>query len=320
MRLPALAGKLLSQPQLWSNAPGSASQIACAAHFSSSVAAQALSLNLVRQGGQLNTEGVGTPSAGPTLGSGVPAATFVSPSPEPEYEAMPRLLVFGGSGFVGSRVVEEATEIGLPVVSLSRNGCPPHLGSQSWAQSVEWIKADVFNPSSWQDLLPGSIGLVTCLGAFGSNDFMLKMNGTANVNIVEAASAAGVPRMAFISIHDYSLPDFVLSGYFRGKRSAEAALQQRFPESGVSLRPSFIHGTRQVGSIGLPLSAIGSPLSKALELVPAKSLAGIPLMGAGFVPPVSVKAVAKAAVAAATDPAVPAGVMDVWTIKQDYER
>ena len=51
--------------------------------------------------------------------------------------------------------------------------------------------------------------------------------------------------------------DFVLSGYFRGKRSAEAALQQRFPETGVSLRPSFIHGTRQVGSIGLPLSAIG---------------------------------------------------------------
>lgn len=43
-------------------------------------------------------------------------------------------------------------------------------------------------------------------------------------------------------------------------------------------------------------------------------------MGAGFVPPVSVKAVAKAAVAAATDPAVPAGIMDVWTIKRDYER
>ena len=61
-------------------------------------------------------------------------------------------------------------------------------------------------------------------------------------------------------------------------------------------------------------------MSKALELVPAKSLAGIPLMGAGFVPPVSVKAVAKAAVAAATDPSVPAGIMDVWTIKRDYER
>ena len=38
---------------------------------------------------------------------------------------MPRLLVFGGSGFVGSRVVEEATDMGLSVVSLSRNGCPP---------------------------------------------------------------------------------------------------------------------------------------------------------------------------------------------------
>ena len=37
------------------------------------------------------------------------------------------------------------------------------------------VQADVFNPSSWQDLLPGSMGLITCLGAFGSNDFMLKV-------------------------------------------------------------------------------------------------------------------------------------------------
>ena len=34
----------------------------------------------------------------------------------------------------------------------------------------------------------------------------MQMNGTANVNLVEAAAAAGVPRMAFISVHDYALP------------------------------------------------------------------------------------------------------------------
>ena len=51
--------------------------------------------------------------------------------------------------------------------------------------------------------------------------------------------------------------DFVLSGYFRGKRNVEAALRQRFPDTGVALRPSFIHGTRQVGSVGIPLSAVG---------------------------------------------------------------
>lgn len=44
----------------------------------------------------------------------------------------------------------------------------------------------------------------------------------------------------------------------------------------------------------------------------------MPLAGAAFVPPTSVQAVAKAAVAAATDPAVPGGIMDVWQIKE-YE-
>jgi len=41
-------------------------------------------------------------------------------------------------------------------------------------------------------------------------------------------------------------------------------------------------------------------------------------MGAAFVPPVSVEAVARAAVSAATDPSVPAGHMGVWEIKSRY--
>ena len=51
--------------------------------------------------------------------------------------------------------------------------------------------------------------------------------------------------------------DFFFKGYFQGKRNAEAELAQSFPEGGVAVRPSFIHGTRQVGSIGIPLGAVG---------------------------------------------------------------
>jgi hypothetical protein len=59
----------------------------------------------------------------------------------------------------------------------------------------------------------------------------------------------------------------------------------------------------------------GSPLERVLSFFPTKTLAGIPLVGAGFVPPVSVEAMARAAVSAATDPSVPAGIMDVWQIE-----
>ena len=55
--------------------------------------------------------------------------------------------------------------------------------------------------------------------------------------------------------------DFFFKGYFQGKRNAEAALAQSFPEGGVAVRPSFVHGTRQVGSVGIPLGAIGKPFA-----------------------------------------------------------
>lgn len=45
-----------------------------------------------------------------------------------------------------------------------------------------------------------------------------------------------------------------------------------------------------------------------------KQLTQLPVVGAALLPPISVDAVAKAAVAAAMDPSVPGGPMDVWTI------
>ena len=51
--------------------------------------------------------------------------------------------------------------------------------------------------------------------------------------------------------------EFFLPGYFKGKRNAEQALFNLFPNSGVAVRPGFMHGTRQVGSVGIPLSAVG---------------------------------------------------------------
>ncbi len=60
--------------------------------------------------------------------------------------------------------------------------------------------------------------------------------------------------------HEITLPvatGFFLSGYFKGKRDAEAKLAQTFPTGGVALRPGFIYGTRQVGSVGIPLQAVG---------------------------------------------------------------
>jgi len=36
-------------------------------------------------------------------------------------------------------------------------------------------QADVFNVEQWRSQLEGTIGLVTCLGGFGGNEFMYKV-------------------------------------------------------------------------------------------------------------------------------------------------
>ena len=37
------------------------------------------------------------------------------------------------------------------------------------------MQADVFDIPSWRSQLEGTVGVVSCLGAFGSNDFMYKV-------------------------------------------------------------------------------------------------------------------------------------------------
>ena len=53
-----------------------------------------------------------------------------------------------------------------------------------------------------------------------------------------------------------------------------------------------------------------------LGVLPSRRLADVPILGAGFVPPVPVGAVARAAAAAVLDPGTPPGVMSVWDIQQ----
>ena len=70
--------------------------------------------------------------------------------------------------------------------------------------------------------------------------------------------------------------------------------------------------------LGLPLQAVGAPLELVLGNSAARAASGfLPgFLGAALAPPVSVGAVAEAALVAVADESVPAGIMDVWTIRK----
>lgn len=233
------------------------------------------------------------------------AETVDTPPPPSE-----KLLVLGGNGFVGSHICKEALDCGLTVASLSRTGRSSI--QESWANSVIWHQGNLLSNDSWKDALEGVTSVISCVGGFGSNSHMYKINGTANINAIRTASEEGVKRFVYISAADFGIANYLLQGYYEGKRAAETELLTRYTYGGVILRPGFIYGTRRVRSMKLPLGVIGSPLEMVLQH--AKPLSQLPLFGPLFTPPVNVTAVAKVAVRAATDPVFPPGIVDIYGI------
>lgn len=244
-------------------------------------------------------------------------------TPEPSTEPITqRIVVLGGNGFVGSAVCRAALQRGLRVTSVNRSGSP--TTGEAWIGDVEWTSGDVFNEESWVNVLQGATAVVSCIGGFGSNADMERINGDATIAAVDAAAAAMVPRFVFVAVHDYNIPAGLKTqiGYFDGKQRAEESVFSTYPEGGVVLKPGFIYGDRvvpELNNITVPLGLAGEPLKELLKIELVKNIASkiedFPASDVLLVPPVSVDAVATAAVQAATDKGIN-GILDVAAIEE----
>ncbi|XP_016549078.2 uncharacterized protein At1g32220, chloroplastic [Capsicum annuum] len=150
------------------------------------------------------------------------AETVNMPPPPTE-----KLLVLGGNGFVGSHICKEALDRGLTVASISRTGRSSI--QDSWANSVTWHQGNLLSTDSWKDALKGVTSVISCVGGFGSNSYMYKINGTANINAIRASSEEGVKRFVYISAADFGPVNYLLQCYYEGKRAAETELLTRYP-------------------------------------------------------------------------------------------
>ena len=159
-------------------------------------------------------------------------------------KAPAKVVVVGGSGFVGSRVCDKLRAAGVAdVVSVSKSG-----GNGGVAID---LSSDAC-VTALTDAMKGADCVVSCVGVFkpGDDDAMREGNGTYNVRVVDAAVAAKVDRFVYVSVASI-VPDAlggadsapVMAGYFAGKKMTEEAIANAFDDSNVCIvKPSFIFG------------------------------------------------------------------------------
>ena len=111
---------------------------------------------------------------------------------------MDKILITGGTGFVGQAILDEAVARGYSVRALSRY---PEKHKVSSSENIEYVKGNIFDPFSLKDSMNGVTIVINSAGILfekGRNTFdNVHVRGVEN--IISAAKEKGVQRIVHVS-------------------------------------------------------------------------------------------------------------------------
>ena len=146
---------------------------------------------------------------------------------------MSSVTVFGGTGFIGRRVVRQLREVGTRVRVVSR-----HPG-RAEDDGIEQIAADAHDERAVAAAVAGADGVVNAISLYvqqGSATFH-SVHVEAAGSIARAARQAGARR--FVHISGIGANVASPSAYIRSRGEGEAAVQAAFPGA-VIVRPAVM--------------------------------------------------------------------------------
>jgi len=208
------------------------------------------------------------------------------------------IAVFGGTGFLGRRIVEQLTGDRVPVRIVARNLHSLPGGNAGMKAAVERIQADVRDRDAVARAIAGARGVVNAVGCYverGGDMFeAIHVEGAANV--AREAARVGVERLVHIS--GIGVDRSSESRYVRSRALGEEAVREAFGYATI-LRPSVLFA---------PEDRFVNTLLRLARTLPA-----LPLFGNGetMLQPVFVDDVAAAAVHALDEPAAPGKVYEL---------
>src|ERR1700738_2265684 len=172
--------------------------------------------------------------------------------------SMSRVTVFGGTGFVGRRVVRHLRESGATVRIASR-----HPG-RSEGDNVEQIAADARDDRSVEAAVVGADGVVKAIRLYVEHggDTFHSVHVEAAARIAKVARQAGTKR--FVHLSGIGANAASPSPYIRNRGEGEAAVQAAFPGA-VIIRPAVMFGSDD---------ALLSTILRLLRTLPAYPLFG----------------------------------------------
>jgi uncharacterized protein YbjT (DUF2867 family) len=152
------------------------------------------------------------------------------------------VTIFGGSGFVGTQIVQELARRGYRVrVAVRRPDLALHVRPLGTVGQVMPIQANVRNMASVERAVAGADMVINLVGvrfARGKQTFdAVHVKGAANV--ARAAAAAGAGSLVHMSA--LGVEGAETSKYAQSKLAGEAEVFKAFP-SAVVMRPSLIFG------------------------------------------------------------------------------
>jgi len=232
-------------------------------------------------------------TAAPLLSPNTALAATINPSKL----SGQKILVLGGTGFVGAEVCRQLTELQIPFVATSTDG-------RSGTSPLNVLTPDINVPTEVKSLAKGCTAVISCIGAIGSKDDKSVNSATGLASI--GAKKAGVQNFVYVGVapevrKSASGLNF-LDGYLDGKSFSEETIVENYRNSFTLIQPTFIYGGDKF-AINPPRVAegYGSLVEGLLSSGPFRVAAGVApgIVGIALEPPVKVGAVAKAAVAGA---------------------
>ena len=166
--------------------------------------------------------------------------------------------VFGGTGFVGRRIVRHMGDSGATVRVASRH---PALAE---AANVEQIIADVHDERSVEAVVVGADGVVNAISLYVEHqgDTFHSVHVEAAARIARVARQAGTKR--FVHLSGIGANAGSPSPYIRSRGEGEAAVQAAFPGA-VVIRPAVMFA---------PDDAFLTTILRLLRTLPAYPLFG----------------------------------------------